>query len=86
MLMCVFAHSRSIENPPIESWEINPCFFRGGLSHQWPLPTRARSLPPAHGEVAARVTFTSTDRPEQVVSPPLEPWWSIPTATETSGL
>jgi hypothetical protein len=30
MLMYVFVHSRSVENPPIGSWETNPCFFRGG--------------------------------------------------------
>jgi hypothetical protein len=28
--MCVCVHSRFIENPLIESWETNPCFFRGG--------------------------------------------------------
>jgi hypothetical protein len=32
MLMCVFAHSRFIENPPISSWETNPCLFRRVLS------------------------------------------------------
>jgi hypothetical protein len=32
MLMCVFAHSRFIENPRIGSWETSPCFFRGVLS------------------------------------------------------
>jgi hypothetical protein len=26
--MCVFAHSRFIENPPIGSWETNPSFLR----------------------------------------------------------
>jgi hypothetical protein len=30
MLMYVFVHSRFIGNPPVGSWEINPCFFRGG--------------------------------------------------------
>jgi hypothetical protein len=25
--MCVFAHSRFIENPPIRSWETNPSFL-----------------------------------------------------------
>jgi hypothetical protein len=29
MLMCVFAHSRFIENPLIWSWEMNHYFFRG---------------------------------------------------------
>jgi hypothetical protein len=29
MLMCVFVHSRSVENPSIGSKK-NPCFFRGG--------------------------------------------------------
>jgi hypothetical protein len=33
MLMCVFAHSRFVENPPVESWETNPCLFMGVLSH-----------------------------------------------------
>jgi hypothetical protein len=33
MLMCVFTHSRFIENLPVGSWETNPCFFRGVLSH-----------------------------------------------------
>jgi hypothetical protein len=28
MLMCVFAHSRFIENPPIRSWETTPSFLR----------------------------------------------------------
>jgi hypothetical protein len=32
MLMCVFVHSRFVENPPIGSWEINLCFFRWVLS------------------------------------------------------
>jgi hypothetical protein len=31
--MCVFVHSCFVENPPIGSWETNPCFFRGVLSH-----------------------------------------------------
>jgi hypothetical protein len=26
--LCVFAHSRFVENPPIWSWETNPSFFR----------------------------------------------------------
>jgi hypothetical protein len=26
--MCVFAHSRFVENPPIWSWETNPSFLR----------------------------------------------------------
>jgi hypothetical protein len=30
MLMCVFVHSRFVENPSIGSWETNPCFLRGG--------------------------------------------------------
>jgi hypothetical protein len=30
--MCVFVHSRFNEDPPVESCETNPCFFRGGLS------------------------------------------------------
>jgi hypothetical protein len=35
MLMCVFTHSRFIENPPVGSWDTNPCFFQGeGLSHR----------------------------------------------------
>jgi hypothetical protein len=36
MLMCVFVHSRFIENPSVGSWDTNPCFFRRGgvLSHQ----------------------------------------------------
>jgi hypothetical protein len=33
MLMCVFVHSRFVENPSIGSWETNSCFFRGVLSH-----------------------------------------------------
>jgi hypothetical protein len=32
MLMCVFVHSCFVENPPVGSWETNPCFFRGVLS------------------------------------------------------
>jgi hypothetical protein len=32
MLMCVFVHPRFVENPPVETWETNPCFFRGVLS------------------------------------------------------
>jgi hypothetical protein len=32
MLMCLFAHSRFIENRPVASWETNPYLFRGGLS------------------------------------------------------
>jgi hypothetical protein len=28
--MCVFVHSRFIENPTVGSSETNPCFFRGG--------------------------------------------------------
>jgi hypothetical protein len=32
MLMCVFVHSRFIENPPVGSWETNLCLFRGVLS------------------------------------------------------
>jgi hypothetical protein len=34
----------------------------------------AQPLPPARGEVAARAAFTSTDRLERAVSPPLEPY------------
>jgi hypothetical protein len=26
--LCVFAHSRFVENPPIRSWETNPSFLR----------------------------------------------------------
>jgi hypothetical protein len=32
MLICVFTHSRFIENPSVGSLETNPCFFMGGLS------------------------------------------------------
>jgi hypothetical protein len=32
--MCVFVHSRFIENPPIWSWETNPSFFRR-FCHSW---------------------------------------------------
>jgi hypothetical protein len=32
MLMCVFTHSRFIENLSVGSWETNPHFFRGVLS------------------------------------------------------
>jgi hypothetical protein len=32
MLICVFVHSRFIENPLVGSWETNPCFFRGIMS------------------------------------------------------
>jgi hypothetical protein len=28
--MCVFVHSRFVENPLVGSWETNPYFFRGG--------------------------------------------------------
>jgi hypothetical protein len=31
MLMCVFVHSRSVENPLIGSWETNPCFLGAGV-------------------------------------------------------
>jgi hypothetical protein len=34
--MCVFVHSRFIENPPVGSWDTNPCFFRGVLSQLVP--------------------------------------------------
>jgi hypothetical protein len=37
MLMCVFMHSRFVENPSVGSWYTNPCFFRGWgevLSHR----------------------------------------------------
>jgi hypothetical protein len=38
--LCVFAHSRFIENPPIWSWETNPSFLRWfchiTLPHPWP--------------------------------------------------
>jgi hypothetical protein len=34
--MCVFVHSRFVENPPIGSWETNPCFFSGVLSQVLP--------------------------------------------------
>jgi prolipoprotein diacylglyceryltransferase len=34
MLMCVFAHSFFIENPPVGSWEITPAFL-GGFCHSW---------------------------------------------------
>jgi hypothetical protein len=34
VLVCVFVHSHFIENPPVGSWETNPCFFRGVLSHK----------------------------------------------------
>jgi hypothetical protein len=27
--MCVFKHSRFIENPLVGSWKTNPCLFRG---------------------------------------------------------
>jgi hypothetical protein len=30
MIICVFVHSCFVENPPVGSWETNPCFFRGG--------------------------------------------------------
>jgi hypothetical protein len=39
MLMCMFVHSRFFENPLIGSWETNPCFFRGVLSHDEPTQT-----------------------------------------------
>jgi hypothetical protein len=32
MLICVFVHSRFIENPLVGSWETNLCFFRWVLS------------------------------------------------------
>jgi hypothetical protein len=32
--MCVFAHSRFAENPPIWSWETNPAFLRW-FCHNW---------------------------------------------------
>jgi hypothetical protein len=35
ILMCVFVHSRFNEDPPVESCETNPCFFRGGVCHSW---------------------------------------------------
>jgi hypothetical protein len=34
--MCVFVHSRFVENPLVESWETNPCFFKGVLSQLVP--------------------------------------------------
>jgi hypothetical protein len=34
--MCVFVHSRFVENPPVGSWETNPCFFKGVLSQLVP--------------------------------------------------
>jgi hypothetical protein len=34
MLMCVFAHSCFIKNPPVGSWDKNPYFFRGVLSKE----------------------------------------------------
>jgi hypothetical protein len=33
MLICMLTHSRFVENRPVGSWETNPCFFRGVLSH-----------------------------------------------------
>jgi hypothetical protein len=33
MLMCVFAHSRIVENSPVGSWEIKPLLFQGGFCH-----------------------------------------------------
>jgi hypothetical protein len=32
MLMCMFVHSRFVENPPVGSWETNLCFSGGVLS------------------------------------------------------
>jgi hypothetical protein len=32
--MCVFMHSCFIENPPVGSWETNPCFFWSVLSQE----------------------------------------------------
>jgi hypothetical protein len=37
MFMCVFAHSRFVENPPIGSWETNHYFFRRGSVTGGPL-------------------------------------------------
>jgi hypothetical protein len=33
MLICVFVHSRFIENPSVGSWETNPCFFKRGFCY-----------------------------------------------------
>jgi hypothetical protein len=43
MLMCVFVHSQFIENPPVWSWEINPCFL-GGFCHNGPMDRSASML------------------------------------------
>jgi hypothetical protein len=45
--LCVFAHSRFVENPPIWSWETNPSFLRWFCHRRHLfLPRGGRLLPP----------------------------------------
>jgi hypothetical protein len=47
--LCVFVHSRFVENPPIWSWETKPLIFEVVLLQHAPTPCCRRWFPKSHG-------------------------------------